>query len=171
MLAPGAVNKKTEQNISVIREPRKLEVTVGNSDIDKFETGHKRKTKLQIYINRRGPSLPEESTESKITSHIKKRTRIQKGTEKLRIVNETTQAECLLRNQILHALWDFERQKFPTNFAPQITEQIEVSDSTSDQSLLTASPIRTSQKLQIATTSAPRESLQQILPRSGKRLR
>ena len=54
VLASGSVVQKTYQFTSVIREPRKLEVTVRNSDTAKFGNRYERKTKLTEYINHRG---------------------------------------------------------------------------------------------------------------------
>ena len=53
-------------------------------------------------------------------------------------------------------------------FVPQIAEQITVSYLASNQTIIAAPPTKTSQELQIVSTSAPQEALQQILPRSGK---
>ena len=58
--------------------------------------------------------------------------------------------------------------KVPTDFEPQITEQIEDSAFTSDQPIITALPTSTSQELQILFTSAPRAALQQISAKTGK---
>ena len=84
VLAPGSVVQKTDQFTSVIRETVKIEVTVRNSDIAKFDTRDERKTKLMDYVNRRGTRLHEKSTEAKINSHIKDFTRIQKGDRKMK---------------------------------------------------------------------------------------
>ena len=47
VFVPGSVVQKTDQYTFVIGEPGKLEVTVRNSDIAKFETRDRRKNKLQ----------------------------------------------------------------------------------------------------------------------------
>ena len=46
VLAPGSVVQNTIQFTSVIREPRKLEVKVRNTEITKIGTRDERKTKL-----------------------------------------------------------------------------------------------------------------------------
>ena len=65
----------------MIRETRKLEVTVRNNDVAKFMTRGDRLTKLLHYSKRPGPRLPEKTRESKIASHNTEFTRIQKESE------------------------------------------------------------------------------------------
>ena len=55
VLAPGSAVQKTDQHISAICEPGKLDITDRNGDIAKFGTRDERKMKLPEYINRRGP--------------------------------------------------------------------------------------------------------------------
>ena len=76
VLALGSVVQKIDQNTSVNRQARKLEVTVRKSDILNFGPRGERKTKLTEYTNRRGPRNYEKVTEAKILSHIKELTRI-----------------------------------------------------------------------------------------------
>ena len=59
----------------------------------------------------------------------------------------------------------------PANFAPEKTKQDTVSALTSNQQVIGAPPITTFQELQIPLSSAPRETLQQILLKTGKRTR
>ena len=82
VLAPGSVVQKTDHYTSVIREPGKLDITVRISDFARFVTRGERKTKLHVYINRRGPRILKKSTEVKILSHTKSLREYKKATVK-----------------------------------------------------------------------------------------
>ena len=71
VLAPGSSVVKTDTYTSVIKEPRKREVTIRNSDLAKFGTKAERQTGLQIYANRRPKVTSGKITEELINQHAK----------------------------------------------------------------------------------------------------
>ena len=102
----------------MIREPGKLEVTVRNSDIAKFGTRDERKTKLMDYVKRRGLCVHEKT---KILSHIKESTRIQKGDRKMKHCKlETGSRVSSNRSNIARAM-RVRVPKVPENLAPPET--------------------------------------------------
>ena len=54
----------------------------------------------------------------------------------------------------------------PSKLAPKTTNQVEIPTPVVDQPILSVPPTNTSRELQTPTTSAPREPLQQILPKT-----
>ena len=173
VLAPGSVVQKTDQFTSVIREPGKLEVTVRNSDITKFGTRDKRKTKLTEYINRRGPRVHEKKTEAKILSHTKEFTRIQKGDRKMKQrKRDTASGVSSNKSNIARAL-RVRMPKVPPNLAPPETPSH--SEINSGQQIIASGviiappPMNQRSELTLPSTSAPVEALRQVLPRSTKR--
>ena len=71
VLAPGSSVVKTDTFTSVIKEPRKGDVTIRNSDLAKFGTKAKRQTELQVYANRRPKTPTGKTTEDLISHHAK----------------------------------------------------------------------------------------------------
>ena len=59
--------------------------------------------------------------------------------------------------------------KLPTNLASQTTDKIEITTPLVLQPIISTPITNTSQKLQIPTTSASREALQKIPPRTCER--
>ena len=70
---------KSDAYTSIIKEPRKREVTIGNSDLAKFETKAERPTELRNYAERR-PKIPSRKiTEDLINQHAKEARRKLEG--------------------------------------------------------------------------------------------
>ena len=167
--------QKTDQHTSVIREPGKPEVTVGNSDIAKFGTRDERKVKSMDYVNRRGPRVHEKTTQAKILSHIKESTRIQKGDRKMKHrKRETGSGVASNRSNIARAM----RVRMPEvteNLAPPETpSQPEVNpepEIITSEVIILPPPTGQRPELTIPATAAPVGALQQISSRATKRTR
>ena len=69
VLAPGSTVCKVSPTTSVIKEPNRQEVRVGNSDIAKFGTRAERDTDLTQYIERRPKKISVKTIEQKIHKH------------------------------------------------------------------------------------------------------
>ena len=87
VLAPGSTVCKVSPTTSVIKEPNRQEVRVGNSDIAKFGTRAERDTDLTQYIERRPKKISEKTIEQKI--HKEKRVLIRKKIREIRKLSET----------------------------------------------------------------------------------
>ena len=84
VLAPGSSVVKTDSYTSVIKEPRKREVTIHNSDLAKFGTKAERQTDLQIYANRR-PKVPSgKITEELLNQHAKEARKKLEGNKRMK---------------------------------------------------------------------------------------
>ena len=173
VLAPGTVVQKTDHHTSVIREPRKLKVTVRNSDLANFGTRDERKTNLMDYVNRRGPRVHEKTTEAKIMSHIKESTRIQRGDRKIKKrKRETGSGISSNRSNIARAM-RVRMPKVPENLAPPETpsQQKVVPESPIITSEVIIAPPLTSQRpeLTIPSATAQSETLQRVPSRKRTR--
>ena len=70
VLAPGSTVGKVSPTTSIIKEPKRPEVRVRNSDIAKFGTKHDRNTELGQYVDRRPTKIHDKKTlEQKINNH------------------------------------------------------------------------------------------------------
>ena len=168
---------------------RARKVTVRISDIAKFGTGDERKTKLHEYINRRGPRTLEKSTEAKIQSHIKEFTRTQNGDRKMKhrkrgnasgIPSNRSNIPRAMRVRMPKVSTNLAppetNKENETHLAPQITSSNTLTNlgpqNTAFQPLNAAPPTSTtSEELQLPSTSASIEALQQFLPKTSKRTR
>ena len=73
-MAPGSSVVKTDTYTSVIKKPRKKDVTIRNSDLAKFGTKAERQTELQMYADRR-PKIPSGKTTEDLTNQHAKEAR------------------------------------------------------------------------------------------------
>ena len=71
VIAPCSSVVKTDKFTSVIKEPRKRDVTIRNSDLAKFGTKAERQTQLQLNVNRRPKTPTGKITEDLISHHAK----------------------------------------------------------------------------------------------------
>ena len=152
-----------------------MEVTVRNSDIAKFGTREKRKTKLTEYINRRGPRTHEKTTEAKILSHIKECTRIQKGDRKIKRRKRKTGSGVSTNKSNIARAMRVRMPKIQENFAPQVIP--EISEAAPEQQIITgevliAPPSTNNQpEVLLSSPSVPTTTLPHILTRATKRTR
>ena len=175
VLAPGSVVLKTDKHKSVICEPGKLDVTICNRDIAKFDTQDKRKTKLSDYINRRGPRTFDKPTEAKILRLTKEFTRIQKGDRKMKHCKRATASRISSNRSNTARAMRVRMPKIPSNFAPPeaktetgstfAPQMTAITDSTitapqSSQMLFAAPPTSRNAELQLPSTYALMEDLQ-----------
>ena len=84
VLAPGSSVTKTDAFASVIKEPKKREVTIRNSDLAKLGTKAERQTHLQIYANRRPKKPSGKITEDLINQHAREAWKKLEGNEKMK---------------------------------------------------------------------------------------
>ena len=175
VLAPGSVVQKTDQYTSVIREPGKMEVTVGNNDIAKFGTWEERKTNLTEYINRRGPRTHEKTTEAKILSHIKECNRIQKGDRRMKHRKRETGSGVSSNKSNIARAMRVRMPKVPDNFAPRVKP--EIPEAAPEQQIITGevliapSPTNAQQEVLLSSPSVPTTTLPHTLTRATKRTR
>ena len=173
VLAPGSVVQNTDQYTSVFREPRKLEITVRNSDIAKFGTRDEQKTQLMEYVNRKWLRVHQKSTEAKNLSHTKEFTRIQKGDRKMKHRQRDTGSRVSSNKSNIARAMRVRMPKVPANLVPpETTSQPEINpDQQNIASEVIIAPPPTGQRseLIIPSTSAPVEALRQVPLRTTKR--
>ena len=91
VLAPGSMVCKVSPTTSVIKEPNRQELRVGNSDIANFGTKAERDTELTQYVERRPKKISEKTIGQKINKH--RRDLIRKNTGDKKIKRNRKQAD------------------------------------------------------------------------------
>ena len=118
VLAPGSSVIKSNEHNSIIKEPRRREVTIRSSDLAKFGTETERQTDLRCYAERR-PKMPTgKTTEELISRHAKDGKRKIEGDKKIeaqRIIDDMSCVSSIYSN-VSRAL----RVRMPTDLKKTI---------------------------------------------------